>query len=716
MADQLLPYKNSSLPIAERVEDLLTRMTLEEKIGQLSQIFIIPENREEAKVLIRKGQLGSRILTGNALGGTAREKTPEIADLNEIQHVAVDESRLGIPLIHGRDIIHGHRTVFPIPLAMAATWDSELTRGAYAIAAKEAASTGVHWSFSPMLDIARDPRWGRIIEGFGEDPYLAAKMAAASVKGLQGDKPNSPTPLLACAKHYVGYGAAEGGRDYNTAEISDTTLRNIYLPSFKAAVDAGCASVMSAFHDLNGESASGSHYLLTEILKEEFGFNGFIVSDWESVRELVNHRMAADKMDAAHIAFNAGVDMEMVSRCFAESMLKLVERGLVSLERLNDAVRRILTAKFKIGLFEHPYTEQGLAEKIQFTLEHRAYARQVAANGMVLLQNNFGRLPLSKALKHIAVIGPLARQRSALLGSWVLDGLPEETVTLVEAVKTAVPGAEILDTSDVLSDEMLMAAAQAEVVILAVGESNARNGEYNCVASLDLPAGQEALIEAVHGMGKPVVLIVFSGRPVNLTRSSRFVDAILFAWHPGSMGALAAADILFGTVTPSGKLPISYPRSEGQIPIHYNHKSTGRPAWSRYLDTQAVPLYPFGYGLSYTRFEYSEIEVDKPHIKPGDILTVSAVVKNVGRRPGDEVVQCYVQDCVASITRPVRELKGFARISLLPEESHRIRFHLSFDELSFYTQDKKRILEPGHFKVWIGGSSLAELVTEFDID
>ncbi len=713
-------YKDPSLPIEQRVEDLLGRMTREEKIAQLAQIFFLPEDREKAKDRLRRHGLGSRILAISNLAGNVTEKTADVEDLNDFQRVAVEETRLGIPVLYGRDVIHGHRTVFPIPLAMAASFNPGLVEEAFAIAAREAASAGVHWTFAPMLDIARDPRWGRIIEGFGEDPYLGSCMASAAVYGLQGRGGSQarydPDRILACAKHYIGYGAAEGGRDYNTAEISDNTLRNVYLPPFRAAVEAGVGSVMSAFQDLNGESASGSRYLLADLLKGELGFSGFIVSDWGSVSDLITHRVAADRREAARLAFEAGVDMDMVSDCFTDHVGELIEAGEIPAERLDDAARRILTAKFRLGLFEHPYTDPALVEKVQFTSEHRAAARRAATQSLVLLKNN-GLLPLAKdahRARKVAVIGPLAGERRALLGSWVNDGLVSETQTVLEAIQAACPQAEILTAPGSLGDEMLMAAARAEVVILAVGESNARNGEDNCVASLELPAGQDELIESVCGLGKPVALVVLAGRPVTLTRAARLAEAILYAWHPGSLGAAAIADVLFGDVNPSGKLPVSFPRSEGQIPVHYNRKSTGKP-WSKYLDMPATPLFPFGFGLSYTTFQYTDLRLSRAEIGVSESVVVSALVANTGLRVGEEVAQCYIQDCVASVTRPVRELKGFARLMLQPGESQQVEFVLGPEELSFYGRDGKRRVEPGDFKVWVGGDSAAKLEAGFRV-
>lgn len=709
-------YKDPTAPLAARVTDLLARLTRAEKIAQLTQSYVVPENRESIKALIRARGLGSRILTATNLAGNVTERIAEVDDLNDLQRVAVEESRLGIPLLHGRDVIHGHRTVFPIPLAMAASWDTALVEEAFAISAREAASAGVHWTFAPMLDIARDPRWGRIIEGFGEDPHLAAQLATAAVRGVQGGaagpgQPIAPGHILACAKHYIGYGAAEGGRDYNTSEITDTTLRNIYLPPFKAAVEAGVNSVMSAFQDLNGESASGSHYLLTELLRGELGFEGFVVSDWGSVTDLIVHRVAANRRDAARLAFTAGVDMDMCSESFLEHFESLLDSGEIALAQVDAACRRILTAKFQLGLFEHPYTDPQAGPRTQFTEAHQSTARTLAARSVVLLKND-GLLPLGQAVQRLAVIGPLAHERRSLLGSWVNDGLINETQTLAEAMRAAFPRAEIITTSSALADEMLMAASHAEVVVLAVGESNARSGEDNYVASLDFPAGQDALIEAVHGLGKPVVLLVAAGRPVALTRALGWADAVMYAWHPGSLGAAAVADVLTGAVNPSGRLPVSFPRSEGQIPVHYNHKSTGK-AWSRYRDLPSTPLFPFGFGLSYTTFAFSDIKVSASEIGAGETVTVSAAVTNTGARAGETVAQCYVQDCVASLTRPVRELKGFARVALKPGETRRVEFALGPQALGFYGRDGRWRVEPGEFIVWVGADSTADLQATF---
>lgn len=704
-------YRDPTAPRAARVADLLSRMTLAEKAAQLTQTHVHPGNRTEVEARIRAHGLGSRILADAQLTGNLTQHIAAAEDLNALQRVAVEESRLGIPLLHGRDIIHGHRTVFPIPLAQAAAFDPALVEEACAIAAREAASAGVHWTFAPMLDIARDPRWGRIIEGFGEDPFLTARLAEAAVWGFQSraasaGAPYPPDRVAACAKHYLGYGAAVGGRDYNTAEISEHTLRNIYLPPFQAAVRAGVATVMSAFHDLNGESASGSYALLTELLRGALGFQGLVVSDWESVAELVIHRLAADRREAAALAFNAGVDMDMVAGCFEAHLPELTQSGQVSLARLEEAVGRVLALKFQLGLFERPYLATGLGAEVQFTPAHQAAARRAAARSLVLLKND-GRLPLPGDFAgRLAVIGPLAAERRALLGSWVNDGVPAETPTLAEAARAAWPAADLHVAAGPLADEMLAAARQAEVVLMAVGESNTRSGEANCTTTLDLPAGQEALLEAVHQLGKPILLVVFAGRPVALTRCLPLAAAVLYAWHPGSQGAAAVCDVLTGAVNPSGRLPVSLPRSVGQVPLFYNHASTGRP-WFQYLDAPVQPLFAFGFGLSYTAFTYTDARVEAVTAAP--TVTVSAQVANTGARPGEAVVQCYVQDEVASLTRPVRELKGFQRVALAPGEAQRVTFTLGAAELGFYGRGGGWRVEPGAFTVWIGGDSQADL-------
>lgn len=715
-------YKNSHLSVNERVEDLLSKMTIKEKIGQLNQVMAGESNKEEIRKLIKEGLVGSRILATSAFAGNEEQHTASIAEGNEAQRTAMEESRLGIPVINGRDVIHGHRTIFPIPLAQAAAWSPDLVEAAASVAAIEAAAEGVHWTFSPMLDISRDPRWGRIIESFGEDPYLCSVLAKAAVKGYQGNDMSEDGRIAACAKHYIGYGASEGGRDYDSIELSDNTIRNTYLPPFKAAVEAGAVTVMSAFHENNGEPITASRYLLTDVLKEELGFGGFVISDWDSVGQLIHQRVATDKKSAAEIAINAGVDMDMVSNCYIEHLEELVAKGKVNEERINDAARRILKIKFELGLFEKPYTDLA-AKKVMLHEKHLDTARRLAASSMVLLKNNNDVLPISKKDKKIAVIGPMAEATTAMMGSWVLDGNPKDVSTLVQGIKTVAPDAKIVTAASSLTDEMILAARRADIIVVALGESNVRSGEANSVADIVLPPGQEELLEILSRFGKPVVAVICAGRPLALTKVSKYADAVLYAWHPGTQGGLAIADILFGDVNPSGRLPVTMLRHVGQIPLYYNRKSNGRPIneyygeahFINYQDMPGSPLYPFGYGLSYTTFKYEDIKLNKTIIGMNEEIEVTAVITNTGTRAGEEVVQCYVRDKVSSVTRPVKELKGFKRINLKPGQSESITFTLGYDELSFYGRDGKQIIEPGEFIVWIGSNCLTDLKTEFKI-
>lgn len=719
MKSPAFPYQNPALPVVERVRDLLSRMTTAEKIGQTNQLYLTPHNHAELEDQLRRG------LAGSLLSNYRKdEQRPSVETLNALQRAAVEDSRLGIPLIHGRDVIHGHRTVFPLAIGLAASFHPAVMEEASAIAAREAASAGVHWTFAPMMDIARDPRWGRCVEGTGEDPYLGAQMAAAAVRGFQGDDLSDPERILACAKHFIGYGAAEGGRDYEVAEISDNTLRNIYLPPYRAAVQAGVGSVMSAFHDLNGEPLSGSRAYITGLLRDELGFDGFVVSDWISVWELLTHRVAVDGRDAARQGFNAGVDMDMVSELYSLHLADLLESGIVSPQRLDAAVAAILTAKFRLGLFERPYTDPALGATVQRSPAHLDAARRIAARCMVLLKNEGDLLPLENLPEKIAVIGPLVEERASLLGSWAFDGQPEETPTILEALRAALPAQEILSANPAMTDKMIRAAQAANLVVLVVGESDQRNGEAHNLTRLELPAGQDELIEQVCGFGVPVVLVVVAGRPLNLTRAARSARAVLWAWQPGSMGAAAVADVLLGKTEPAGRLPMTFPRSEGQVPLYYNFKSSGkhhdneylpRPDWyrhsERYLDSRSDPLFSFGFGLGYTSFAYHDLRIEPR----ADGVNVRAQVTNTGARAGEYAAQIYVQDCVASLTRPVRELKGFQRASLQPGETRDLTFDLGPDELGFYDNSGKWVLEPGDFRVWVGADCRATLEGRFTI-
>ncbi len=702
------PYRDPSKPVEERVSDLLRRMTLEEKIGQLCQYSGFTEEIEEA---VKKGLVGSLL---NVTG---------VENVNRVQELAVKGSRLGIPLLMGLDVIHGYKTIFPIPLAMASSWEPEVVRRAAEVAAREAAAEGIRWTFAPMVDIARDPRWGRIAEGFGEDPYLSSVMAWAAVKGFQGES-FSPHPerVAACAKHYVAYGAAEGGRDYNTVDISERTLREVYMPPFKAAVAAGVATVMSAFNDLNGVPASGNEYTLKTVLKGEWGFRGFVVSDWNAIGELIVHGIAADGAEAAKLAISAGVDMDMVSDLYRRHLPDLVRSGVVPVEVIDEAVRRVLTVKFQLGLFENPYADPERAREIVKCREHLDIALEIARKCIVLLKNE-GALPLRKDLKRVAVIGPLADDRDAPLGCWRALGDPNDAVTVLEGVKKKVsPATEVLYAKgcDVSSEdrsgfaEAVEVAERSDAVVLVVGEPAYMSGEAASRAYLDLPGVQEELVkavwDAVKDAGIPVVEVVMSGRPLTIAWSAEHAPAILAAWHLGVRAGDALADVLFGDYNPGGKLPVTWPRTVGQVPIYYNHKRTGRPPapdrfTSKYIDEDWRPLFPFGHGLSYTRFEYSNLRLEPERLEPGETLAVSLTVTNAGSREGDEVVQLYVRDLVASVTRPVKELKGFKRLTLKPGESRRVVFEVPSELLAFYDRAMRLTVEAGEYEVMVGSSS-----------
>ncbi|WP_309397924.1 glycoside hydrolase family 3 N-terminal domain-containing protein [Cerasicoccus maritimus] len=715
----ILPYLNPSLPTQQRIDDLVERMTLDEKIGQLNQIFATPESEERDKEMIRQGQVGSRILAFSAHAGNDETEADAYTPLWEFQRIAVEESRLGIPLIFGRDVIHGHLTVYPIPLAQAASWDIELVEAAAKATASEAVSDFVHWTFAPMLDIARDPRWGRVIEGSGEDPYLCSQMAKAQIRGFQGEDTSAPGSMVACAKHFVGYGAVEGGRDYNTIEVTENTLRNTYLPPFKAAVDAGVGTIMCAFNDWNGIPCSANGYLLNTILRNEWGFDGYVISDWDSIKGMVEHGSVEDAAVAGQHAIQAGVDMEMPGHCFATHLRQQVAEGTVSEATVDQAVRRILRIKFMAGLFEEPFVKVRKQQPKGLKSEHRQLARKLAAESMVLLKNNEDALPLANDDNcTICLIGPLIHARRELLGNWTLDGRPEDTVTIAEGLAQLRPDLKIAP-ADAAVDAQIRLARKSDQVILVVGEDHFRNGENANIADITLPAGQAQLIDAIHAIGKPIILVVCSGRPLVLTDIEPKVDAILWAWHPGSEGGNAIADILSGNVNPSGKLPITFPRATGQIPIYYNYKNTCRPVDdyygedSRYQDQVGKPMYRFGFGLSYTHFEYSNFTLDRSQMLTDECITASIQIKNTGKASGFEVVQCYLRDVVASTIRPVRELKGFQRIHLKSGESKTVQFSFSESDLAFYGADNQQRTEPGEFQLWIGPDSSATIGGKF---
>ncbi len=697
--------------IEDRVNHLLGQMTFEEKIGQLHQPMI---HGLPGLDLLRQGHAGSIINAFGALSGQGFDPHSSAEECNALQRAAL-ESRLGIPLLFGRDIIHGQRTVFPIPLAQAASFNPALVEGSNRIAAREASAFGIRWTFAPMLDIARDARWGRIAEGYGEDPYLTARMAEAAVRGFQGDDVSQPDRLVACAKHYVGYGAAEGGRDYEQAEISEPTLRDVYLPPFQAAVAAGVGTVMSAFLDLNGLPATANRRLLTEILRDEWGFTGFVVSDWESVGELVQHGVAEDRAHAAALALRAGVDMDMVSGAYHETLAANLRHGRITREEIDTAVRRILRIKCRAGIFERPFTDPERARRDVLTADARVFARQAARETMVLLKNERNLLPL-RDMRRILVAGPFVHATDELFGTWTMDGRAEDATPLDQAFRETAPaGVELWFAA--APDLALSRAQYADAVILLAGEHPARSGENANVSDLGLPPGQLEWITAMAAIGKPTVLVVFAGRPLAITRAIAQVNAAIYAWHPGLEGAAALAEILFGLAAPSGRLPVCMPRATGQAPLYYARKPSGRPLLddgpfrTRYVDTPTGPLFPFGYGLTYTRFSYSDLRLSSQRMR--DTLTVSALITNVGERAGTEVVQLYIRDLVGSLTRPIRELKGFQRITLQPGETQRVEFTLHEADLAFTRADGSWGVEPGRFKVWIAPHCEAGLEGEF---
>ncbi len=723
-------YKDPNAAIEDRVNDLLGKMTTAEKIGQMQQ-FALYQINDGLLAGVKAGKFGSFLNAG------------DLNDKNRLQKAAVEGSRLGIPIIFGRDVIHGYKTVFPIPLGQAATWNPELVEKASVIAAEEASEEGIHWTFAPMVDISRDPRWGRIAESCGEDPYLAAEIGAAMVKGLQGSSLADENTIAACAKHYVGYGAAEAGRDYNTTYIPERLLRDVYLVPFKSCVDAGAATLMSAFNDLNGVPTTGNEFTLKQVLRDEWNFDGFVVSDWTSITEMIAHGYAADEKEAAYKAAKAGVNMEMVSQSYANNMEELLKEGKISEAWIDQLVMEILRIKFRLGLFERPYREAAVDSKI-LSDDNKAVAKQAAVESLVLLQNSDDLLPLSYDIKKLAVIGPLADDAKSQLGTWVPDGKPEDAVTPLSALKeilnekTEVIYAAGIETprtkSTDLFGEAIKAANQADAVVMFCGEDDLLSGESHSRAFIDLPGAQVNLIKAVAKTGKPIALVIMGGRPLTFGEITGDVNSILYAWHPGTMGGPAIADVLFGKYSPSGKLPVSFPRTVGQVPLYYNHKNTGRPPTadqlgieqgtpenplgfvSYFLDVDFTPAYSFGQGLSYTTFEYSDLKLSSEKLKVGESLEASVTLQNTGDVEAAEVVQLYIRDLFGSVTRPVKELKGFKKISLKPGESKTVAFTLNTDDLKFWDIDMNYVVEPGEFNLWIGGSSDADLMAEFKVE
>jgi beta-glucosidase len=697
-----------------RVNSLLAKMNIHQKIGQLNQYF--PWEKFDPE-MIRQGKAGSVINAAGALTGSGESQSSNADSCNEIQKIA-QETPLKIPQLFGRDVIHGYRTIFPIPLAQAASWNPDLAEQAASIAAKEATADGIKWTFAPMLDIARDPRWGRIAEGNGEDPFLGVQMAAAVVKGFQGDDYSASDKLVACAKHYVGYGSAEGGRDYDNGEISEPTLQDIYLPPFHSAVKSGVGTVMSAFLDLNGVPATSNRRLLNDVLRGEWGFDGFVVSDWDSVAELIHHGVAEDRAKASILALNAGVDMDMVSGAYLETLIGSLNAGRISQDVIDEAVRRILRVKFRAGLFDQPFTDTQRTSRDMLTDESRQFARRFARECMVLLKNDVNLLPFDSRFKRIAVVGPLIHAQTELFGSWAPDGRASDVTPLDEALKQTAPAGVELTFAE-HADKAVNRAQSADAVVLVVGEYPFRSGENSNISDLSLPPGQAELVEAVSALGKPVVLVVIAGRPLAITKQVAQANAVLYAWQPGIEGGTALGEILFGVESPCARLPVTFPRATGQVPIYYNHKNSGRPLnpegqfRSRYVDLSSAPLYPFGYGLTYTTFDYANLKVSGETLRGK--INISADVTNTGTRMGNELVQLYVRDRVGSLTRPVRELKGFQRAILNPGETRSVIFTLSEEQLSFTRADGTKGVEPGAFDVWIAPDSQSGLRDSFKI-
>ncbi|WP_289074429.1 beta-glucosidase BglX [uncultured Bacteroides sp.] len=722
--------QDNNTEIENKVEALLQKMTIEEKLGQMNQLS--PWDFEELAARVRKGEVGSILNVVN----------PE--EINNIQKIAVEESRLGIPILVSRDVIHGYKTIFPIPLGQAATFNPQIAEDGARVAAIEASADGIRWTFAPMIDISRDPRWGRIAESCGEDPYLSSVMGAAMIKGYQGDSLNDPTAIAACAKHFVAYGAAEGGKDYNSTFIPERVLRNVYLPPFKAAVEAGCATFMTSFNDNDGVPSTANKFVLKDVLRDEWKYDGMVVTDWASAAEMINHGFCVDGKDAAEKSVNAGVDMEMVSETFIKNLKQSVAEKKVSMETIDNAVRNILRLKFRLGLFENPYVVT--PQTVKYADAHLQIAKTAAEQSVILLKNDAQTLPFTDKVKTVAVVGPMADAPYEQMGTWVFDGEKEHTQTPLKAIREMYG-----DKVNVIFEQGLAysrdknvsgiakavnAARRADVVVCFVGEESILSGEAHSLANLDLQGAQSQLIKSLAATGKPVVTVVMAGRQLTISDEVEVSDAVLYSFHPGTMGGPAIADILFGKVNPSGKTPVTFPRMTGQAPIYYAHNNTGRPAnptemlideipveagqtsvgcRSFYLDAGNSPLFPFGYGLSYTNFEYSDLKLASDKLTVDGEVNVSVNLKNVGKYDGTEVVQLYVQDKVGSVTRPVKELKAFQRVELKAGESKTVTFTLPVSDLAFWRYDMTYGVEPGDFKLWVGTNSAEGLSADFTV-
>lgn len=713
------------------IDSLMKNMSIDEKIGQLNQVST-RSNIESLEKDVRKGLVGSVI-------------NIPTSEINRIQKIAIEESPSKIPILFGRDVIHGYKTIFPIPLGMAATFNPDLVEKSAEVAAREASSEGIRWTFAPMIDISRDARWGRIAESFGEDPYLTSSLGVAMIRGFQGVDMANNERVAACAKHFAGYGAAEGGRDYNSTNIPERLLRNTYLPPFEAAAKTGVATFMTSFNDNDGVPSTGNEFLLKKVLRGEWNSNAMVVSDWGSIKEMIAHGYAKDLKHAADIAITAGTDMDMMSHAYSKYLKELMNERPEIQNYIDEAVYRVLKLKYDLGLFKQAINTS--TKEVVYSEDHLEYARKTAEESVVLLKNENKVLPLSSALKRIAIIGPMANAPHDQLGTWIFDGNKEYTITPLKALREAygsqvefvyVAGLSHSRSKDVSAfKNVIKAVKKSDAAIVFLGEESILSGEAHSLADINLVGAQRELLEIVKQTGKPVITVVMAGRPLTIEKELNNSDALLYAWHPGTMGGYAIADILFGKVNPSGKLPVTFPRHVGQIPIYYNHNNTGRPAPNKltllddipleapqsslgntsfYLDYGKNALFPFGYGLSYSKFEYSNLNLSKKQINLGETFSVKVTLKNNSDIGGTEVVQLYVQVKVGSIVRPVKELKGFQRVTLKAGESRIVEFNFSADDLAFYGADMIRKAEPGDFNLWVGGSSEAELKDHFSIE
>ncbi len=739
--------RQTEAPGNDKIDSLLSVMTLDEKLGQLN----LPSSGDIVTGQAQSSNIADKIRQGG-VGGLFNIQSAE--KIRDVQRIAVEETRLGIPLIFGMDVIHGYRTLFPIPIGISCSWDMDLVQRSARLAAEEASSDGICWTFSPMTDISREPRWGRVSEGNGEDPYLSSQIARAMVHGYQGDDLTAENTIMACVKHFALYGAPEAGRDYNTVDMSRIRMFNEYLPPYQAAVDAGVGSVMTSFNEIDGVPASANKWLLDDLLRDRWGFDGFVVTDYTAINEMTAHGIG-DLQHVSALALKAGVDMDMVGEGFLSTLKQSLEEGAITEAQIDQACRRILQAKMDLGLFDDPYKycNPERAERNIYTAEKRQEAREIAAETFVLLKNQGDILPLRKG-GTIALVGPMADNRENMAGTWSVAGdfksavalregiaqVAGEDVRILHARGANVVGDSLLESRvsifgkptyrdnrspDVMIREAVNVARQADVIVAAMGESAEMTGESASRSSIDLPENQQALLDALLETGKPVVMVLFTGRPLSIQWAEDNIPAILNVWFPGSEAGLAIADVLFGDVNPSGKLSMTFPRNTGQIPIYYNHKNTGRPLeegqWfqkfrSNYLDVPNTPLYPFGYGLSYTTFEYGNLALDKSTMRPGDEITVSVEVTNSGSVAGKEVVQLYIQDVVGSVTRPLKELKGFQKIMLEPGQTETVRFTITEEDLKFFNSELEKVAEPGEFRVYAGTNSADVLEAGFTLE